>query len=572
MDRKYAKLNGGFAQLSHHIREMQADNFRVQQRESDALRRFEYSIAGAIVLMVLGVTIYGHKMGQAMTAVMAEKERYMVELRQGHEKLAGKTREQQVRLQALLAATKSIAEERLDTRVPVEANDEIGLLAESFNHMAAELQKSKTNDQDQVAEIQRMVESVRSSKNFFHSLVESLPLYLFRKDTDGRYIFVNALACERLGKSMEDILGFADADLVERGLAEKWQEHETAVLRDGTSFESDETFQGSDGVTLHFHVIRSPVFNTEGVIVGIQGIVLDITARKGMEQDLASAQARLVEASRQAGMAEVATGVLHNVGNVLNSVNVSAGLVVEHLRKSKTTSLAKAVELLRSHKDDVGEFLATDPKGRQIPAFLEAVSEQLTREQTALAREAQELQQNIEHMKQIVAMQQSYAKVSGALENLPLHELVEDALRMSSAALARHQIEVVRQFDSVPPVLVDRHLALQILINLVNNAKYALDQRSEGRQLVLRISHLNGECVRLEVNDNGMGIPQENLSRIFNHGFTTKKSGHGFGLHSGANAAKEMGGSLNVHSDGPGAGATFILELPITATRLQAAA
>ena len=67
----------------------------------------------------------------------------------------------------------------------------------------------------------------------------------------------------------------------------------------------------------------------------------------------------------------------------------------------------------------------------------------------------------------------------------------------------------------------------------------------------------------MEVTDNGEGIPKENLTRIFQHGFTTKKTGHGFGLHSGSNAAREMGGSLNVRSDGTGTGATFILELPL---------
>ena len=281
------------------------------------------------------------------------------------------------------------------------------------------------------------------------------------------------------------------------------------------------------------------------------------------ETEMARLNRELVDASRQAGMAEVATGVLHNVGNVLNSVNVSAALVVEQLRKSKTASLVKAVELLRAHKADVGEFLANDPKGRQLPAFFEALSEQLTREQAVLTQETQVLQQNIEHIKQIVAMQQSYAKVSGARESLAPHELVEDALRMESAGLTRHQIEVVRQFDSVPRVLVDRHVVLQILINLVRNARQALDHRTPGRRLTLRIAR-GGGCVQVEVGDNGAGIAPENLTRIFRHGFTTKQSGHGFGLHSGANAAKEMGGSLNVRSDGPGTGATFILELPET--------
>jgi C4-dicarboxylate-specific signal transduction histidine kinase len=295
----------------------------------------------------------------------------------------------------------------------------------------------------------------------------------------------------------------------------------------------------------------------------------DITERKQALEQITRMQRELVDASRQAGMAEVATGVLHNVGNVLNSVNISAALVVEQLRKSKTASLAKAVKLLSEHKDDMGEFLTSDPKGKQLPPFFEAVSEHLTREQAMLTKETQGLQQNIDHIKQIVAMQQSYAKVSGALENLAPHDLVEDALRMSSTALARHQIEVVRQFDSVSPVLVDRHKVLQILINLVNNARQAMDVRPEGRRLTLRIAQNEGGRVRVEVADNGTGIPAENLARIFNHGFTTKKTGHGFGLHSGANAAKEIGGSLNVHSDGLGTGATFILELPSAEAKLE---
>jgi two-component system NtrC family sensor kinase len=171
-----------------------------------------------------------------------------------------------------------------------------------------------------------------------------------------------------------------------------------------------------------------------------------------------------------------------------------------------------------------------------------------------------------------VAMQQSYAKVAGVLENLSLQELLEDAMRIASAALARHKIEVVRQFEHVPPVLADRHKVLQILVNLINNAKHALDHRPERRQLILRVARGEGERVRVEVTDNGGGIPPENLTRIFQHGFTTKKNGHGFGLHSGANAAREMGGSLTVESDGPGKGARFILELPVQGIRAKAEA
>lgn len=270
----------------------------------------------------------------------------------------------------------------------------------------------------------------------------------------------------------------------------------------------------------------------------------------------------LVNASRQAGMAEIATGVLHNVGNVLNSVNLSASMILDQLRNSKATHLAKAVQLLQAHKDDLGHFLTEDPRGKQLPAFFEAISNELTRERAMLTQEAGSLNQNVEHIKNIVAMQQSHAKVSGALEKLAVPELVEEALRMSSAALGRHRIEVTREFAEVPTVLADRHKVLQILVNLVNNAKHALDSRTEDRRLTLRVIRGEGR-VRVEVADNGVGIPPENLTRIFQHGFTTKRTGHGFGLHSGANTAKEMGGSLNVHSDGLGRGATFSLEIPL---------
>jgi PAS domain S-box-containing protein len=301
----------------------------------------------------------------------------------------------------------------------------------------------------------------------------------------------------------------------------------------------------------------------------LRGLAIDITEQKIAAEQITRMQRELVDASRLAGMADVATGVLHNVGNVLNSVNVSANMVLEQIRKSKTSSLAKAMELFKSHRGDLGTFLSADPRGRQLPDFLEAISTQLLREQVLLNRETQGLQKNIEHIKQIVAMQQSYAKVTGAREPLQVHELVDDALRMASTSLVRHHIEIVREFEPAPPVLVDRHLVLQILVNLITNAKQALDHRDEFRTLVLRVTHPAGTRVRVEVTDNGMGIPSENLARIFNHGFTTKKSGHGFGLHSGANAAREMGGALYARSEGPGTGATFVLELPTEPQRAE---
>lgn len=290
---------------------------------------------------------------------------------------------------------------------------------------------------------------------------------------------------------------------------------------------------------------------------------LEKRVRERTEQ-LEQVHKQLLEASRKAGMAEVATGVLHNVGNVLNSVNVSATLVAESIGKSKVSGLARAVALLQEHELDLGSYLGSDPRGKLLPAYLIQLSEHLQADQDASVRELNFLRQNIDHIKRIVAMQQTFASASGVEECVDVRELLEDCLRLNQSSLSRHGVEVIREIDEVPLIMLDKHKVLQILVNLVSNARQACDDSGRiDKRLRLRVTSGDGR-VRLSVTDNGKGIPPENLSRIFNHGFTTRKDGHGFGLHSGALTAKELGGSLQAQSDGIGLGATFTLVLPLT--------
>ena len=282
------------------------------------------------------------------------------------------------------------------------------------------------------------------------------------------------------------------------------------------------------------------------------------------EAKLESLHKQLVETSRHAGMAEVATSVLHNVGNVLNSVNVSASVVEERIKNSGAARLGKVLALLRENERDLAAFLTRDDKGKQLVTFLETLHEHLAAEKADLLEEIKALVRNIEHIKEIVLMQQTYAKVAGVTEVVTASELLDDAFRMHSMAYERHAIQVSREYADAPALSVDRHKAIQILVNLLQNAKYACEaNQSHDRRVTLRTGVAGSGRVRMEVTDNGIGIPPENLTRIFSHGFTTRKGGHGYGLHSGALAAREMGGSLTVHSDGVGKGACFVLELPV---------
>jgi two-component system, NtrC family, sensor kinase len=288
-----------------------------------------------------------------------------------------------------------------------------------------------------------------------------------------------------------------------------------------------------------------------------------VTAKEKALSELAEVQSSLVELSRAAGMAEVATGVLHNVGNVLNSINVSCTLIMDQLRESRIANVSKVAELLAQAEGELSLFLTQDPRGKQIPGYLTSLADALKAERQVMLKEAESLNGRIGHIKEIVAMQQSYGRVSGVNETIFPEQLMEDAVKLNSGALARHGIKINRQYQSVPPIVVDKHKVLQILLNLINNAKHACSEGgAEEKIITLRIHKNDQDRLCMEVEDNGMGIPLENMTRIFQHGFTTRRSGHGFGLHSGAIAAHEMGGALSVQSDGPGRGALFTLELP----------
>ncbi|WP_426139554.1 ATP-binding protein [Pseudomonas sp. DWP3-1-2] len=293
---------------------------------------------------------------------------------------------------------------------------------------------------------------------------------------------------------------------------------------------------------------------------------LELKARVRAAIRMSQVQTELHAKSRQAGMAEIATTVLHNVGNVLNSVNVSAELVTSQMRTSKAQGLSKVAQMMNEHVNDLSDFLTSDQKGKMLPGYLLKLAELVTAEQQGIIEELGRLTKGVDHINAIVAAQQSYAVAVSILETVPVPELIDDALRMSAGSLARQEVKVVKEFADLPLLSLDRHRVLLILVNLISNARQALDGVIDRSPCITFGASLSdGPVLRITVADNGNGIAPESLARIFTHGFTTRKDGHGFGLHSCALAAQEMGGSLTVHSDGAGQGATFTLDIPLDA-------
>ncbi|EPX63553.1 sensor histidine kinase [Cystobacter fuscus DSM 2262] len=270
-----------------------------------------------------------------------------------------------------------------------------------------------------------------------------------------------------------------------------------------------------------------------------------------------------LQTARRAGMAEIATNVLHNVGNVLNSVYTSAQLAKDRMAEMRVDHVGRVARMLEERQSDLTTFLTQDARGRHLMPFLDKLGKNLHEEREQIISLLDDVGRYTEHIGDIVKVQQNYARTPRLHEQVTLEQLVEDALRINAAGLTRHQVKVVRDLASLPPVMTDKHKTLMILVNLVSNAKYALDTVAPGeRLLTVKLEQVSTDRFRIGIHDNGMGIAPEMLIRIFQHGFTTRADGHGFGLHASALAAQEMGGSLTVHSEGLGRGATFTLELP----------
>jgi NO-binding membrane sensor protein with MHYT domain/two-component sensor histidine kinase len=300
----------------------------------------------------------------------------------------------------------------------------------------------------------------------------------------------------------------------------------------------------------------------------ILGVSWDVTNQVLQEERKRDLQSQLRDASRDAGMAEVATGVLHSVGNVLNSLGVSAALMQSQLRDSRVGNVQRIATLIRENGDGLGQFFESDERGRQMPGYLAQLGENLTAENQRLQTEAAAIAAHVGHIRNIVAAQQTYARRGGVTEALDVAELLDNAVAIHFADMP--DVTVRREYEPLAPLIIDRHKLIQILGNLLSNARHALKDHTEvRRQLTLRVRRENSESIAIDVQDSGVGIPSGVLGRLFEFGYTTKKDGHGFGLHTSAILAKELSGELLAFSEGPGQGARFELRLASPAAEMK---
>jgi NO-binding membrane sensor protein with MHYT domain len=322
------------------------------------------------------------------------------------------------------------------------------------------------------------------------------------------------------------------------------------------------------GATIHLQAHARLSRDDNGRLRRLLGVAWDVTEQVRQDERRLQLQLQVQEASRHAGMAEVATGVLHSVGNVLNSLGVSAAMLQSRLKGSRVGNIERAARLISDQGPRLGEFFASDPRGKELPGYLRQLGEHLVTENRELCDEAQAVVTHVEHIGKIVAAQQTYARHGGSIEEIEVAELIEHALVVHFTTTT--EVTVRRENRGVGKAMVDRHKLLQILGNLLSNSRHALRDRTQGpRELTVRLRALPPGFYAIDVEDTGVGIGAEAMKRLFEFGFTTKKEGHGFGLHASAILAKEMGGELTARSEGMNRGACFTLRLPVAAAEAE---
>jgi PAS domain S-box-containing protein len=432
-------------------------------------------------------------------------------------------------------------------------------------------------------------------------------------DTRGFIVLANDAFCHAVGKAMPSLIGsdlsalsWKSAASSATALVHPWTE---AIMdqqpQDGTPLLLDQPEGGSQKFIVNTVPIMDDASTVRGALVSFHDVTeLDransqlkeanselelsrvhilqknqelettntslsdqINERKKAQAEREELYGQLMQASRQAGMADVASSVLHNVGNVLNSINVSTDALLKTLKKPMVGDLCRIASMFHEHQDNLQVFLTEDPKGQQIPSYLSLVAETLSGSQQTVQSELDSLVKKVAHIKHAIMSQQYIASGGNVREATVAEDLMEQALMMGIPEPEKYGIRVVREYAEVSTIMTDRHQVLQILVNVITNAKNTMvEHPANSHCLTVRIgvpADRKGS-VRFEVTDTGGGITAENLPRLFAQGFTTRKDGHGFGLHSAAISAKNLSGSLQAQSAGEGRGATFRLDLPLT--------
>jgi two-component system NtrC family sensor kinase len=418
----------------------------------------------------------------------------------------------------------------------------------------------------ELAERKKAEEALRESEGFYHSLVESLPQTILRKDLEGRFTFVSAKFSHELGKPFEEILGKTDFDFFPPELAEKYRRDDRRVIQTGEILDTVEEHVTPQGERLYVQVVKTPLYAPDGQVIGMQGIFWDVTSRMQAEeqlrlqnlrlqemarseheahQELKLAQSRLVQQEKLASLGLLVAGVAHEINNPLSFVTNNLAVLDRDLG-----DVLRLLEMLQQSN-------GSDPAGA-IRAFREEADIDYTVKN--LPNLIQRTREGLRRIQQIVSDLRVFARLDeGDLSEVDLNAGIESTVTIALGHAKKKGIRLETDLQPLPLVSCYAAKINQVVLNLLTNA---IDACQEGGKVTVRSRPEPGGA-RIEVCDTGCGISPEVRERIFDPFFTTKPVGQGTGLGLSISYAivADHGGTIDVESE-PGQETRFTIHLP----------
>ncbi|MBU2514126.1 response regulator [bacterium] len=436
---------------------------------------------------------------------------------------------------------------------------------------------------EQTKNLAQAHQELQKSEKQYRTIVETAREGIWITDKQNRIQFATEQSAKMFGYTIEDMKNIELASLVDPVFFDKFMDY-TDKFFNGESSQFDMKFIRKDGSELWGIVSSSPIMDESGSIQSSFTMIMDITDRKKAEEELARhkdhleelvrerteelerTHKELVEKAHKAGMADIATDIVHNIGNVLNSVKTSVQIIDNVVNNSLMINFKKANELLRENIDSLEEFICKDEKGKLLMNYYLKIEEGLDEEQLQVKELIERMRRMVDAIADIVSAQQSYTTFDWLVEEADLRKTVSDAITVMNQQIEAFHIDLKLDFAEVPPVPIQRIKLLHVLINIIKNAGEAMASvPNHERSFSISVGYdpIDSKTILIRLKDNGPGISPENLERIFSYGFTTKKGRHGLGLHSCANYITEMGGKIWAENNSSGKGTTFFLKFRI---------
>jgi PAS domain S-box-containing protein len=404
---------------------------------------------------------------------------------------------------------------------------------------------------------------LKRNEEKFRKVMDATGYGYFEVDLFGNFTYQNAYSSEVLGLPKNGLIGTNYTEIMDKENAAKVYQCYNKIYQENLNHEEIEyRIQTSEGNWVYIKALVAPLKNAADDIIGFGAIARNYTKQLKADREIEKMHKKNIDMAHAAGMAEMASDTLHNVGNVLNSIKISAESISETFRTGTYDfkNLIQATNLLNQKFNCTDDFIANDPNNKKLLEYLVLFSDGLQQEKLQTLENIDRLLKGVRVVENIVAAQQTYASLESMMDSHNLKDIVEDSITLKNDLLERYSIKIEKDFKSVNKVHVQKSKLVHILLNLIHNAADAMvSEPPEQRKLSFVIEQSEG-AVFLEVKDSGQGIPTDKHQKIFTHGYTTKDDGHGFGLHSSAKYMAEMNGKIWVENNVDQSGVTFILQ------------